>query len=89
MPDEFRHADRKPKGVANRMKGLEVLLRGSRNNGVIYFADDDNTYHLQLFDEARLSNSMDIYMICHTLMIIDICLVNQKWLVFIAFKTHF
>ena len=61
MPDEFRKLPKLPKGVSNRMKGLEILLLSQdRNNGVFYFADDDNTYDLQLFDEVRYSYKIHV-----------------------------
>ena len=47
----------KPRGVLQRNKGLEWLrenLRPSTSNGVVYFADDDNTYDLQLFEQVSL-----------------------------------
>ena len=42
----------KPKGVANRNLGLEWVLENSEEGGVVYFADDDNTYDLRLFNEV-------------------------------------
>ncbi|XP_015791609.1 galactosylgalactosylxylosylprotein 3-beta-glucuronosyltransferase sqv-8 [Tetranychus urticae] len=46
----------KPRGVLQRNEGLK-WLRNNRNNidsrGIVYFADDDNTYDLRLFDEMR------------------------------------
>ena len=47
----------KPRGVLQRNKGLEWLrenLHPSTSNGVVYFADDDNTYDLQLFEQVSL-----------------------------------
>lgn len=50
----------KPRGVLQRNAGISWLRENSRNNekienrGVIYFADDDNTYSLQLFEEVSL-----------------------------------
>jgi beta-1,3-glucuronyltransferase len=41
----------KPRGVSNRNHGLE-WLRANAKSGVFYFADDDNTYDVQLFEEV-------------------------------------
>lgn len=43
----------KPRGVGSRNKGLK-WIRENANDGVLYFADDDNTYDLQLFKEVIL-----------------------------------
>jgi len=46
-----------PKGVANRNKGLEWILKYVQitgdDSGVFYFADDDNVYDLRLFEEVN------------------------------------
>ena len=45
-----------PRGVSNRNAGLEVVLGHVQTtgdtSGVIYFADDDNTYSSMLFEEV-------------------------------------
>ena len=45
-----------PRGVSNRNAGLEFVLRHVQTtvdtSGVIYFADDDNTYSSKLFEEV-------------------------------------
>lgn len=53
MPDEFKKKKKgpKPRGVSNRNKGLE-WLRANAKAGVFYFADDDNTYDLDIFNEV-------------------------------------
>ena len=50
----------KPRGVEQRNEGLRWLRedRGPQPGedelqGVVYFADDDNTYSLQIFEEVR------------------------------------
>lgn len=46
----------RPKGVSQRNLGLQWLretLVPGRNSGVLYIADDDNAYSLELFDEIR------------------------------------
>lgn len=48
---------RKPRGVLQRNEGLKWLrksLDSKHDHGVVYFADDDNTYDLQLFEEVRI-----------------------------------
>ena len=45
----------KPRGVLQRNKGLSWLrqnIDADRTEGVVYFADDDNTYDLELFEEV-------------------------------------
>ena len=46
---------RKPRGVLQRNKGLEWIRTHVEptEDGVVYFADDDNTYSLDLFREVR------------------------------------
>ncbi|GAB6024558.1 Galactosylgalactosylxylosylprotein 3-beta-glucuronosyltransferase 2 [Chamberlinius hualienensis] len=53
----------KPKGVWQRNLGLD-WLRNSQEillPGVVYFADDDNTYDLQLFDEIRWIKRVSVW----------------------------
>ena len=53
MPAKYRNQKgAKPRGVANRNLGLKWVLENN-DEGVVYFADDDNTYDLRLFDEVR------------------------------------
>ena len=62
MPAKYRNAKDTngkqkplPKGVSNRNKGIRVILKKAKadlemsKKSVLYFADDDNTYDLQLF----------------------------------------
>ena len=48
----------KPRGVLQRNAGLDWLKQTARTRhlepAVVYFADDDNTYSLQLFEEVCL-----------------------------------
>lgn len=46
----------KPRGVLQRNAALDWIRNNkiaSRDKGVVYFADDDNTYDLKLFEEVR------------------------------------
>lgn len=60
MPAQYKNRTKgpKPRGVSNRNKGLE-WVRDNAETGVLYFADDDNTYDLELFNEV----SKDDYLI--------------------------
>ena len=42
------------KGVSNRNKGLEWIMEYGEDDAVAYFADDDNTYDIRLFNEVSL-----------------------------------
>lgn len=48
---------RVPRGTAQRNLGLhwlrETLSHSADHRGVVYFADDDNTYSLELFEEVN------------------------------------
>lgn len=48
---------KKPRGVKQRNKALEWLRVNKANEGdegIIYFADDDNTYSIELFNEVNI-----------------------------------
>ena len=53
MPKQFRKMEKKPRGVANRNAGITWIRKHAKKGGVVYFADDDNTYDLRLFAEVR------------------------------------
>ena len=67
MPNEFKdnpdEYGKFPKGVSNRNAGLEYVLKHvnetADNSGVIYFADDDNTYDPQLFEEGYIFENLN------------------------------
>lgn len=42
----------KPRGVLQRNAGIDWIQKQPQTTGVVYFADDDNTYDLQLFEEV-------------------------------------
>lgn len=55
---------RKPRGVLQRNAGLAWLrknLNVGTDRGVVYFADDDNTYDLQLFEEMRYTKHVSVW----------------------------
>ncbi|KAI8040212.1 hypothetical protein M5D96_006151 [Drosophila gunungcola] len=53
MPEKYKQTKRaKPRGVSNRNRGLEYL-RHHATEGVLYFADDDNTYDISIFEQMR------------------------------------
>ena len=64
MPKMYLKEKYKPRGVASRRAGMEWILKNhdqSKNDGVIYFADDDNTYDLKLFDEIRNTKKVSVF----------------------------
>ncbi|XP_017081064.1 galactosylgalactosylxylosylprotein 3-beta-glucuronosyltransferase P isoform X1 [Drosophila eugracilis] len=53
MPEKYKQTKKaKPRGVSNRNRGLEYL-RQHATEGVLYFADDDNTYDISIFEQMR------------------------------------
>lgn len=60
MPEKYKHNTFKPKGVANRNGGLQ-WVREHATKGVVYFADDDNTYDLRVFQEMRYTNRVSMW----------------------------
>ncbi|XP_071081021.1 galactosylgalactosylxylosylprotein 3-beta-glucuronosyltransferase 1-like [Haliotis cracherodii] len=54
----------KPRGVSQRNAGLSWIrdnLDPETQSGVVYFADDDNTYDLQVFDEMRVTQKVAVW----------------------------
>ncbi|CAM5126930.1 unnamed protein product [Eretmochelys imbricata] len=53
----------KPRGVEQRNLALQWLRenRELSEEGVVYFADDDNTYSLRLFDEIRSTKRVSVW----------------------------
>ncbi|KAH8360427.1 hypothetical protein KR200_004636 [Drosophila serrata] len=61
MPEKYKQTKRaKPRGVSNRNRGLEYL-RHHANEGVLYFADDDNTYDISIFEQMRYINKVGMW----------------------------
>ncbi|XP_036069686.1 galactosylgalactosylxylosylprotein 3-beta-glucuronosyltransferase 1-like isoform X1 [Oryzias melastigma] len=54
-----------PRGTLQRNLALQWLLQTYTANdsqqGVVYFADDDNTYSLQLFEEMRFTTKVSVW----------------------------
>lgn len=53
-----------PKGIWQRNKALEWIrenLADLDRDGVIYFADDDNTYDIELFNEMRYTGKVSVW----------------------------
>nr|XP_020653024.1 galactosylgalactosylxylosylprotein 3-beta-glucuronosyltransferase 3 isoform X2 [Pogona vitticeps]XP_020653025.1 galactosylgalactosylxylosylprotein 3-beta-glucuronosyltransferase 3 isoform X2 [Pogona vitticeps] len=53
----------KPRGVEQRNLALQWLRENRQlsDQGMVYFADDDNTYSLQLFDEIRSTKRVSVW----------------------------
>ncbi|XP_046683733.1 galactosylgalactosylxylosylprotein 3-beta-glucuronosyltransferase P-like [Homalodisca vitripennis] len=61
MPDIYKNkTGSKPRGVSNRNRGLK-WLRANATKGVFYFADDDNTYDIALFQEMRFTERVSMW----------------------------
>lgn len=54
----------KPRGVWQRNKGIQWLRENAEwldHNGVVFFADDDNTYDIRLFEEMRYTQTVSVW----------------------------
>lgn len=60
MPAKYRKLKVKPRGVSNRNRGLQ-WIRANATEGVLYFADDDNTYNLHIFEQMRFINKVGMW----------------------------
>ncbi|KAK8391877.1 hypothetical protein O3P69_017477 [Scylla paramamosain] len=60
MPAKYMKAKNKPRGVANRLAGLN-WVRANAKEGVLYFADDDNTYDLRIFEQMRWTKKVSMF----------------------------
>lgn len=60
MPDRFKKRVVKPRGVSNRNRGL-AWIRKNAKDGVFYFADDDNTYDLEIFNQMRYTKKVSMW----------------------------
>lgn len=50
----------KPRGVSNRNRGLE-WIRKNATDGVFYFADDDNSYDVEIFNQMRYTRKVSMW----------------------------
>ncbi|RWS24128.1 glucuronosyltransferase sqv-8-like protein [Leptotrombidium deliense] len=64
-PRPVTHRDKRSgRGVSNRIKGLKWIrdnVADVDKEGVIYFADDDNTYDIRIFDEMRDTKKVSVW----------------------------
>ncbi|XP_051167529.1 galactosylgalactosylxylosylprotein 3-beta-glucuronosyltransferase P [Leptopilina boulardi] len=61
MPEKYKqNKGAKPRGVSNRNRGLQ-WVRANATEGILYFADDDNTYDIALFDEIRKTKKVSMF----------------------------
>lgn len=60
MPAQYQKVKNKPRGVANRMAGMN-WVRENAKEGVLYFADDDNTYDIRLFEQMRWTERVSMF----------------------------
>ncbi|TDG49719.1 hypothetical protein AWZ03_003957 [Drosophila navojoa] len=61
MPEQYKHTKKaKPRGVSNRNRGLDYL-RANASEGVLYFADDDNTYDVNIFEQMRYTKKVSMW----------------------------
>ncbi|KAL4239057.1 Galactosylgalactosylxylosylprotein 3-beta-glucuronosyltransferase 1 [Mactra antiquata] len=51
----------KPRGVLQRNAGIDWIQKQPQTKGVVYFADDDNTYDLQVFEEMRFTVKVSVW----------------------------
>lgn len=61
MPAAYQKNRIKPRGVSNRNRGL-AWIRANATEGVFYFADDDNTYDLDIFEEVSFPFNIAAFM---------------------------
>lgn len=52
MPEKYKKWGSKPRGVSQRRLAME-WLKGNAVDGAFYFADDDNTFDPDLFEQVR------------------------------------
>lgn len=53
---------KKPRGVVQRNTGMNFLRYAKADtDGVVFFADDDNVYDLELFDEMRFTKKASVW----------------------------
>lgn len=64
-PRPVTHQDKRSgRGVSNRLRGLKWLrenLSNTKTEGVIYFADDDNSYDVRVFKEMKETKIVSVW----------------------------
>ncbi|CAB3363340.1 Hypothetical predicted protein [Cloeon dipterum] len=61
MPAKYKNKKgSKPRGVSNRNRGIE-WIRENASDGVMYFADDDNTYDIRIFEQMRHTKKVSMW----------------------------
>jgi len=60
MPEKYRTLKFKPRGVSNRNAAID-WIRQHAKSGVVYFADDDNSYDIRLFEEMRHTKKVSMW----------------------------
>ena len=63
MPKMYLDEEHKPRGVSNRRASMKWILENHEwpQEGVLYFADDDNTYDLKLFEQIRKTKKVSMF----------------------------
>ncbi|XP_059087516.1 galactosylgalactosylxylosylprotein 3-beta-glucuronosyltransferase S-like [Tigriopus californicus] len=62
MPAQFLVTAKKPRGVSQRNAALQwILTHPELPEGVLYFADDDNTFDLRLFKDIRKTQKVSMF----------------------------
>ncbi|XP_042218464.1 galactosylgalactosylxylosylprotein 3-beta-glucuronosyltransferase S-like [Homarus americanus] len=59
-PDEYKNQKLMGRGVFNRREGIR-WLRENVFHGVLYFADDDNSYDIRLFQQIRTTKKASVF----------------------------
>jgi len=60
MPEKYKTRKPMPRGVSNRNAAMDWIRRHA-TSGVVYFADDDNTYDVRLFEEMRHTRKISMW----------------------------
>jgi len=65
----FRSVKYKPRGVSSRRAAIQWILKNwTGGKGVLYFADDDNTYDLQVKVVIYITNFVSFPLLQHKLL---------------------
>lgn len=90
MPEEYKNTKKaKPRGVSNRNRGLEYI-RANATSGVFYFADDDNTYDISIFEQVRgerIHLKILIFSGLEKYLLLEFSLINCKIVAYYIFST--